>query len=163
MRLPISILFLSLLFASATAQPAPDPATFKSPPAAARPWVFWYWMNAAVSKEGIRADLIAMKTAGIGGAYLMPINGVSKPPLYTPVTEQGSPRWWEMVRFAMQQADSLHLQLAMHACDGFAVAGGPWITPALSMQKIVSTRTPIDGGARIDKTLAQPETLENYY
>ncbi|HEY4108831.1 glycosyl hydrolase [Puia sp.] len=162
MRLSTSILLLAL-FTSATAQQAPDPKQFLHPPEAARPWVFWYWMNAAVSKEGIRADLLAMKTAGIGGVYLMPINGITNPPQYTPATEQLSPRWWEMVRFAMQQADSLHLQLAMHACDGFAVAGGPWITPALSMQKIVSTRTTLDGGKRINILLPQPETLENYY
>src|SRR5882757_10002701 len=162
MRLSISILLLTL-FTTATAQPALNPQEFIHPPASAKPWVFWYWMNAAVSKEGIRADLLAMRTAGIGGAYLMPINGVTNPPQYTPVTEQLSPRWWEMVRFAMQQADSLHLQLAMHACDGFAVAGGPWITPALSMQKVVSARTTGDGGQRIEQPLPQPETLENYY
>lgn len=162
MRFPISI-FLFICFTAASAQPALDPATFKHPPDSARPWVFWYWMNAAVSKEGIHADLLAMKQAGIGGAYLMPINGVTNPPQYDPPTEQGSPRWWEMVRYAMLQADSLHLQLAMHACDGFAVAGGPWITPALSMQKIVSTRTSLDGGRRIDQSLPQPLTLENYY
>jgi hypothetical protein len=162
MRFPISI-FLLALVTTATAQPAPDPAVFKNPPTSAKPWVFWYWMNAAVSNEGIHADLLAMKAAGIGGAYLMPINGPTNPPLYTPVTDQLSPRWWEMVRYSMQQADSLGLQLAMHACDGFAVAGGPWITPALSMQKIVSTRTTVDGGQHISQALSQPTALENYY
>ncbi|MGE5520465.1 MAG: glycosyl hydrolase, partial [Candidatus Dadabacteria bacterium] len=47
--------------------------TFKNPPASAAPWVFWYWLQASVSKVGITADLQAMKDAGIGGAYLMPI------------------------------------------------------------------------------------------
>ena len=42
---------------------------FLNPPASARPWVFWYWMHAAVSREGITADLEAMKEVGIGGAY----------------------------------------------------------------------------------------------
>ena len=148
---------------TAQAQPALSKETFLLPPASAKPWVFWYWMQAAVSKEGIRADLQAMKSAGIGGAYLMPINGVANPPLYTPATPQLSPRWWEMVRFAMRIADSLHLQLAMHDCDGFAVAGGPWITPALSMQKIVWSRTTIDGGGTVTRALPQPETIENYY
>jgi hypothetical protein len=120
-------------------------------------------MNAAVSKEGLHADLLAIKSAGIGGAYLMPINGVTNPPQYTPATEQLSPRWWEMVRYAMKQADSLGLQLAMHACDGFAVAGGPWITPALSMQKIVSSRITLEGGRQINQSLPQPPTNENYY
>jgi hypothetical protein len=37
---------------------------FLHPPASARPWVFWYWMHAAVSQEGITADLEAMKQGG---------------------------------------------------------------------------------------------------
>ena len=88
---------------------------WQHPPAAARPWVFWYWMNASVSKEGIHADLEAMKKAGIGGAYLMPINDTVHPLLYSPAVRQLSPAWWEMVRYAMQEADRLGLQLAMHA------------------------------------------------
>lgn len=140
-----------------------DPHEFSAPPAAARPWVFWYWMQAGVSREGIRADLQAMKQAGIGGAYLMPINGAASPPVYTPAAEQLSPRWWEMVRYAMRTADSLGLELAMHACDGFAVAGGPWITPALSMQKITWSRVTLDGGRDAGVDLPEPPKLENYY
>ncbi|WNH09435.1 glycosyl hydrolase [Thalassobellus suaedae] len=39
----------------------------------AKPWVYWYWMKSAYSKSGITADLEAMKSAGIRGAYLMTI------------------------------------------------------------------------------------------
>ena len=140
-----------------------DTHQFLDPPAAARPWVFWYWMQAAVSKEGIRADLQAMKNAGIGGAYLMPIYGAANPPIYTPTAEELSPRFWVMVRYAMQTADSLKLDLAMHACDGFAVAGGPWITPALSMQKITWSRTTVEGGKNLSLDLPEPPKLEDYY
>ena len=34
---------------------------FQSPDSEASPWIFWYWMNGAVTKEGITADLEAMK------------------------------------------------------------------------------------------------------
>ena len=37
-------------------------------------------MNGAVTPAGITADLEAMKEAGIGGAYLMPIKDVENPP-----------------------------------------------------------------------------------
>lgn len=114
---------------------------FKNPPVAARPWVFWYWMQAAVSKEGVTADLEAMKEAGIGGAYLMPIKGVTDPPLYSPPAEQLSPQWWQMVKHAAQEAKRLDLKLAMHVSDGFALAGGPWITPDLSMRRIAWQKT----------------------
>ena len=41
---------------------------FAAPPAAARPHVWWHWMNGNVTKAGITADLEAMAKAGIGGA-----------------------------------------------------------------------------------------------
>src|SRR5438270_9281933 len=110
---------------------------FRHPPEQAKPWVFWYWMQAAVTKEGIAADLQAMKEAGIGGAYMMFIKGAANPPLIDPPAEQLSPQWWQLVKFAMQEAKRQNLQLAMHVSDGFALAGGPWITPELSMQRIV--------------------------
>src|SRR4030095_6235794 len=87
---------------------------FSNPPAAARPWVFWYWMNAAVSKEGITADLEAMKQVGIGGAYLMPIKDTSSAIPFHPVARQLSPEWWQLVKFAMQEAKRLDLKLAIH-------------------------------------------------
>ena len=43
-------------------------SAFENPPAAARPWVFWYWNKCAISREGITADLEAMHAAGLGGA-----------------------------------------------------------------------------------------------
>ncbi len=139
------------------------PDTFRHGPEAAQPWVFWYWRNAAVSRAGITADLEAMQKAGIAGAYLMPVGGVTQPPVFEPPAPQLSPRWWDLVRFAMQEADRLGLKLAMHACDGFTVAGGPWITPELSMQKVVWTETEVDGGRRVDLPLARPEAYQGYY
>ncbi|MEJ6981384.1 glycosyl hydrolase [Pedobacter sp. P351] len=129
----------------------------------AKSWVFWYWMQAGVSKEGITADLEAMKEAGIGGAYLMPIKGATNPPLFTPVAQQLSPQWWMMVKHALKEADRLGLKIGMHVSDGFALAGGPWITPELSMQKVVSTQTNITGGKKFKISLPQPETKEGYY
>jgi len=129
----------------------------------AKPWVFWYWMQASVSKEGIRADLEAMKAAGLGGAYLMPIKGAATPPLFTPVVQQLSPAWWDMMRYAFQESERLGLQLGMHLSDGFALAGGPWISPELSMQKVVASQVNITGGRAVQIRLPQPETKENYY
>ena len=136
---------------------------FRHPPEQAKPWVFWYWMQAAVTKEGIAADLQAMKETGIGGAYMMFIKGAANPPLINPPAEQLTPEWWQLVKFAMQEAKRLNLQLAMHVSDGFALAGGPWITPELSMQRIVWTKTYTGGKKQFNEVLPQPETREHYY
>ncbi|UOQ96730.1 DNA-binding protein [Hymenobacter sp. 5317J-9] len=155
---------LGLLPAPVRAQQAPDlEALFKSPPEAARPWVFWYWMNGAVTPAGITADLAAMKEAGIGGAYLMPIKDVENPPAISPPARQLSPQWWAMVKHSMQEADRLGLKLAMHVSDGFALAGGPWITPELSMQHVVSTQTPVAGGKKLAINLPRPAAVQGYY
>lgn len=135
---------------------------FQSPPEAASPWVFWYWYHASVSKEGITADLEAMKQAGIGGAYLMPIKGPDTGYMQPPVV-QLTPEWWQMVNYAMSEAKRLGLKLGMHVSDGFALAGGPWITPELSMQKVVWTEKQIEGGKPYNDTLPTPETNEGYY
>jgi len=131
------ILFICIgQMATAQTKPITLEQKFQHPPADAKSWVFWYWMKAAVSKEGISADLQAMKDIGIRGAYLMPIKDTSSPLLYNPATRQLSREWWDMLRYTMKEAKRLDLQLAMHVSDGFALAGGPWIKPEMSMQKL---------------------------
>jgi hypothetical protein len=43
---------------------------FRNPPDSARPEVWWHWMNGNVTREGITADLEAMKRVGIGGVQI---------------------------------------------------------------------------------------------
>lgn len=135
-----------------------DPSSFES-----RPWSFWYWMFGAVNEEALKADLQAMKDVGLGGTYLMPIKTVEMAPEYNGKAPQLSPEWWRLVGRSMEIADSLGLKLGMHICDGFALAGGPWITPEESMQKVVIADTCISGGEIRDLLLPQPETKEGYY
>ncbi|MCS3798718.1 glycosyl hydrolase [Niastella sp. OAS944] len=136
---------------------------FRHPPEAAKPWVIWYWNQAAATKEGITADLEAMKQNGIGGAYMMFIKGADSVPLVNPPAQQLSPHWWELVMFAINEAKRLNLQLGMHVSDGFALAGGPWIKPEMSMQRVVSSKIYVAGKKQFNGVLPQPETKENYY
>jgi hypothetical protein len=69
------IAFVALVMTSAgvwgaeLSQPATDDLArdFKNPPDAARPWVYWFFMDGNLTREGMTADLEAMKQAGIGG------------------------------------------------------------------------------------------------
>ena len=134
-----------------------------------KPWTFWYWMYGAVSEAGIKADLKAMKDVGLGGCYLMPIRGAQERPEYGGQADALSDNFWRMVDVALAQADSLGLDMGIHVCDGFALAGGPWIKPEESMQKIVYTDTIVSGrlGDLINQkgglTLSRPKGHEGYY
>ncbi|HNZ81970.1 MAG TPA: glycosyl hydrolase, partial [Bacteroidales bacterium] len=90
---------------------------FLNPPDTAKPWIFWYWINGAVTKEGITADLEAMKEIGLEGAYLMPIRDSSRVQYMSNTVLQLSDEWWEMVRFSMKEAGRLGLKMGMHICD----------------------------------------------
>jgi len=129
----------------------------------AKPWTFWYWMYGAVSKAGIKADLKAMKDVGLGGCYLMPIRGVGEKPEFEGKAQQLTPGFWQMVDYAMQQADSLGLEMGIHICDGFALAGGPWITPEESMQQVVWSDTIVEVGLGGAVALPLPAVTDGYY
>ena len=79
--------------APAAAPADPDPATFRNPPADARPNTLYFWMNGNVSKEGIDADLAAMRDAGLGGAMMF--DGSSDVPK-GPV-DYLSPQWLDLM------------------------------------------------------------------
>jgi hypothetical protein len=42
---------------------------YEQPPESAKPWVYWFWMNGNISKEGITADLEALAENGFGGVF----------------------------------------------------------------------------------------------
>lgn len=136
---------------------------FTNPPDEAKPWVYWYWMRANVTSDGITRDLEAMAEAGIGGAYLMTIGNANENTLVDTPANSLSEEWWKLVIHATKEAERLGLRLAMNACDGWALAGGPWITPELSMQEVVTTTRMVDGGKPFAGKLAQPMTRKNYY
>ncbi len=100
----------------------------------------------------------------MGGAYMMFIKGVDSVPLFNPLKRNSyRPIGGELVMFAIQEAKRLKLQLGMHVSDGFALAGGPWIKPEMSMQRVVSTKTYVAGKKQFNGILTQPETKANYY
>ena len=127
-----------------------------------KPWTFWYWMYGAVSEAGVKADLQAMKDVGLGGCYLMPIRGAVERPEYQGTADALSDNFWHMIDVALVQADSLGLDMGIHVCDGFALAGGPWISPEESMQKVVFCDTVVAGG-RHQFIMTKPLHYENYY
>ena len=130
-----------------------------------KPWTFWYWMYGAVSEEGIKADLKAMKDVGLGGCYLMPIRGAAEAPSNLPQIGKAdalSDNFWHLVDVALAEADALGLEMGIHVCDGFALAGGPWIKPEESMQKIVFCDTIVRGGTH-HFTMPKPQHYGDYY
>ena len=132
---------------------------FLSPPGSARPWVYWFWLNSNLTREVITADLEAMQRVGIGGVLILDvIQGAPPSPMAF-----GGPQWRAMFQHVCREAARLGLEVNMYNCAGFTSSGGPWITPELSMQKLVWTEASLAGPRRVELPLAQPEKVAGYY
>jgi len=129
-------------------------AQFVSPPDSARPWVYWFWNNGNVTKAGITADLEAMKRAGIGGVIIMDVVERFAPPPGD--ADFMSVKWQALFQFAVSEAHRLGLEINMTNGPGWCGSSGPWITPALSMQKLVSTNLAVAGPAHFSAALPRP-------
>lgn len=159
-------LLLTVMAATACAFAATEEleAGFRTPPGSARPICYWIWMNGNVTREGITADLEAMAKAGIGGGFIFTLGGqIHKCDTPSGPAEYLSPLWLDLVKHAASEATRLGLELGMQNCAGWATTGGPWITPELAMQKLVSAEVSVDGGKRIEEKLPQPATTLGYY
>jgi hypothetical protein len=161
--LPIKALVGSMVIlaaaSSATRGQSDLAQTFRDPPAKAAPHTWWHWMNGNITREGITADLEAMKGIGLAGAQIFNVSE-SIPP--GPVLFM-SPEWRDLLKHAVKEADRLGLELCIHNCAGWSSSGGPWITPEHAMQMVVTSETKIEGGRRFEGALAQPETHLGFY
>ncbi len=132
---------------------------FVTPPASARPWVYWYFMDGNISREGITADLEAMKKAGIGGAIFLEVNiGIPRGK-----ADFMSPAWKELLKHAIAEAERLGIQIALGTGPGWCGAGGPWVKPEQSMQHLVASETMASGPGKLDAVLPRPKPRTPFF
>ena len=148
---------LLLLAVPMLADPLAD--GFRDPPAAARPQVWWHWMNGNVTKEGITADLEAMQRVGIGGAQIFNVDcDIPAGPV-----KFLSADWRDLMRHAAREADRLGLELCLHNCAGWSSSGGPWNTPEHAMQRVTTSEQPVKGPAYFSAVLPAPKARLGFY
>lgn len=138
-------------------------ARFENPPASANLGAYWYWLGGNVTAAGITADLTAMRDAGITQPMLFTIGKGDKNSPISPPADALTEHWWSLVEHAVHESDRLGLTLALNACDGWATASGPWITPEFSMQRLVWSEQVVEGDKVFSGKLPVPAHLRDYY
>ena len=131
---------------------------FMNPPNSARPRTWFHVMSGNMTKAGITKDMEAIHAVGIGGVLLFNVTqGIPIGPV-----KFNSPEHIELIKHMATEAERLGLSFGVHNCDGWTSSGGPWITPDISMKKVVWSETFASGGA-VDIVLPQPDSFEDYY
>jgi hypothetical protein len=159
------VLALFLIMNLATGSWAQDASLeqgFKQPPDAAKPRVWWHWLNGNVTKDGITADLEWMKRVGIGGMQMFDGN------LGTPVFVDKrlvwmTPEWKDAFRHAAAEADRLGLEMSMAASAGWSETAGPWVKPEEAMKKVVWSETQVQGPKKFTGKLPKPPSINGVF
>ena len=130
---------------------------FENPPEAARPRVWWHWMNGNITEQGIQLDLEWMHRIGLGGfqnfdaAFLTP-KVVDKRLVYM------TPEWKQAFQYATTLADRLGLEEAIAGSPGWSETGGPWVPAREAMKKYVWSEIRVQGGKPFHGVLPHPPT-----
>src|SRR3546814_18273613 len=99
---------------------APDPAAFREPPADTRPNTLYFWMNGNVTREGIDADLTAMRDIGLGGTLMFDgSNDVPKGPV-----NYIRPHWLALLTHMAATAQDLGPIFWLHHTPPCTIPGG---------------------------------------
>lgn len=132
---------------------------FRRPPDAARPWVYWIFMDGNMTREGMTADLEAMHRAGIGGVIMFEVDlGLPRGPV-----KFMTPEWQELFAHAVREAERLGIEIALCSGPGWCGTGGPWVRPEDSMQHLVASETHVLGPQKFNGTLPRPQPRRPYF
>lgn len=128
---------------------------FRNPPAAARPAVYWCWLNGVVDPVGLRSELAEFAAKGISGVYVFDIGarGWEKPlPAGPPFL---SDEWLAGLKEAVSAARELGIEVGLITSSSWN-AGGPWIPPELASMGLYQTAVTWEGPGYRRERLPMP-------
>ena len=127
---------------------------FSSPPDAARPGVYWYFMDGNMDREMMDVDLKSMHAAGLRKALFLEVNiGVPRGPV-----NFMSEAWQDNFAHAAKTADQLGMEIILGTGPGWSGSGGPWVKPEQSMKHLCASSVQIKtaGPATVKLPIPQP-------
>ena len=132
---------------------------FVNPPDAARPGVYWYFMDGNLNGKEMTADLESMKAAGLGNLVFLEVDvGIPKGPVRW-MTEP----WQELFVKTVRDAERLGIDITLGIGPGWCGSGGPWVKPEQSMQHLVFSSVELKGPQSYSAMLPLPEQRSTPY
>ncbi len=121
-----------------------------------KPWAYWWWMGSAVDQKNLKKELTRYRDAGMGGVHIIPIYGARG--FETNYIDYLSPRWMEMLRYTVREADRLGLGVDMTTGTGWCF-GGPNVTADEANATVVPKQIQVASGAKVEGRF-DPETTQ---
>lgn len=134
---------------------------FTNPPDKSCAETWYHFTSNAITKEGITADIEAMRDIGYKTAHVFGIGSYTHVPGFD--IKVGDEKWRDLMRHLGAEAKRCGISLGMHNCPGWSSSGGPWIKPEDSMKKVTASETFVNAPFKGKVKLPQPETVAGFY
>ena len=120
-----------------------------------KPWAYWWWMGSAVDQKNLKKELTRYRDAGMGGVHIIPIYGARG--FETNYIDYLNPRWMEMLRYTVREADRLGLGVDMTTGTGWCF-GGPNVTAQEANATVIPKQIEVASGAKLEGTFDSETT-----
>ena len=148
----ISVLLIALGLLAGSVHADELASTFRNPPDAARPGVYWYFMDGNQNRGEMIADLRAMKEVGIGSVLFLEVDlGMPRGPIPF-MSEQ----WQDNIAHAFVEAGRMGMEVILGTGPGWSGSGGSWVEAEDSMKHLVGKGLKVTGPSMLDATLDVP-------
>lgn len=141
---------------------------FIDPPPISRVQCWWQCHGSAFTKEEVTRQLEEFKEKGFGGVTVKDTIEQPRDDATRSIENINymSPRWLEMFEHIVQESGRLGMICRTRLGSGWN-AGGPWVTPELSTQKLrFASSEPLTGPGTFEGKIPLPEkdtpTLDNF-
>ena len=129
--------------------------TFASVPDANKPWAYWWWLNANVTKESITHELEELKAKGVGGVLLFDVTAYGHH--LVPAPERKIPfmsdEWRKLVKFAISEAGRLGMQVSINLSTCGGALRAPWDMEEHAVKQLIWSKKTLAGPGEVTLTL----------
>ncbi|HVS97596.1 MAG TPA: glycosyl hydrolase [Puia sp.] len=123
-----------------------------------KPWVWWFWLGSAVTKESIDVQLRQFQRSGFGGVVIISTYGVKG--YEDRDIPFRSPKWFNMLHYTIREAGALRLGVDMGLSSAWPF-GGPSVTPSQAAKMLKSCTSFRSTGGALSRQLL-PEGSKDF-
>jgi len=130
---------------------------FLAPPKAAKPSIYWLWLNGYVNRDYLETELKQFSEKGIGGLCIFDMGARGDAKAAPPAGPAFmSDEFIENIAYTLELAKKYNLDVQLAACSSWDL-GGSWVQPHHASMGLYHTKIQVKGPADFDKVLPLPE------